>query len=350
MPVVTKLPIYSSESYSHTWEMSATTYDCIVIGAGYAGLSAARALLDKGKWVLLLEARDRVGGRAWTKHLDDGSYEDYGAMFLGVEQPNMHRLAAEFNISVFDVTTKGKSVLTYRGRSKSYSPTGLPPLSAVSLLFLARAVRSFEELCKTVDLEEPWKTPRAHELDNQTIEQWIRANCWTKGARDTLRMAFELFWGLGTSQVSLLHALWYSKSGVSFTVLGTIDEGAQKELVIGGGQAIANALAKYLGSAVHLEEPGRARHRGSAPGQHTPSRVLPATAAAEDETSAEHADRPVLEDRRHVRLAVLAQQRASRRGHLPGRIHGADQRRVAARQSVWDASRFHCRVQGHGVP
>lgn len=255
MPVVTRLSIYSSESYSHTWEMSATTYDCIVIGAGYAGLSAARALLDNGKSVLLLEARDRVGGRAWTKHFDDGSYEDYGAMFLGVEQPNMHRLAAEFNISVFDVTTKGKSVLTYRGRSKSYSPTGLPPLSAVSLLFLARAVRSFEELCKTVDLEEPWKTPRAHELDNQTIEQWIRANCWTKGARDTLRMAFELFWGLGTSQVSLLHALWYSKSGVSFTVLGTIDEGAQKELVIGGGQAIANALAKYLGSAVHLEEP-----------------------------------------------------------------------------------------------
>ena len=43
------------------------SYDVIVVGAGAAGIAAARRLCDAGKWVIVLEARARIGGRAWTQ-------------------------------------------------------------------------------------------------------------------------------------------------------------------------------------------------------------------------------------------------------------------------------------------
>ncbi|MSV74445.1 MAG: FAD-dependent oxidoreductase, partial [Actinobacteria bacterium] len=44
----------------------------IIIGAGFAGLSAGMALADAGVDVLVLEARDRVGGRVWSQELVPG--------------------------------------------------------------------------------------------------------------------------------------------------------------------------------------------------------------------------------------------------------------------------------------
>ena len=233
----------------------ATTYDCIVVGAGYAGLVAAKTLADSGKQVLVLEARDRVGGRAWTKQHEDGTYEDYGAAYLGVQQPQMYKLASEFNVSTFDVTTKGNSVFHYRNQRKTYSSPLLPPFHVFGLANALLATRALDKICDTINLQEPWKTVDALKLDKMTVEEWIRSQTWTNSVRDTLRMAFELFWGVDSAQVSMLHAAWYCKSGVSFEVLSTIDEGAQKQLIVGGGQAIANAIQKQLDDAVRLEEP-----------------------------------------------------------------------------------------------
>lgn len=231
------------------------TYDCIIIGAGYAGLSAAKSLSENGKSVLVLEARDRVGGRAWTKHLDDGTYEDYGAMFLGVQQDNMYNLATEYNIRTYDVRLEGKSVFVSGGKSKTYSSDFLPPLPIWTLLDVGRVLKTFESMSAKVNLEEPWKTAKAKELDHQTVAEWMRAKTWTRSARDIVRLPFELIWGADMSQISMLHALWYCKAGVSLTVLSTIDQGAQMQLIVGGGQAIANCIQKQLGEAVHLEEP-----------------------------------------------------------------------------------------------
>jgi monoamine oxidase len=49
-----------------------------VVGAGFAGLSAAKRLADSGHQVVILEARDRVGGRTWNRTLDDGTVLSVG--------------------------------------------------------------------------------------------------------------------------------------------------------------------------------------------------------------------------------------------------------------------------------
>ncbi|KAJ9646852.1 hypothetical protein H2204_000544 [Knufia peltigerae] len=231
-----------------------TLYDCIVVGAGYAGLAAAKTLHEAGREVLVLEARDRVGGRVWTKHFPDGTYEDYGGSYLGVQQPQMHALAKEFDVHTFNVPTKGKSVLYYRKRAHRYSGF-IPPVAPWSVLDLGVAIKKFEAMAATADLEEPWKTPNAQELDNMTVEEWMRRHVWTRSARDMMRLAVECIWGAPASRISLLHGLWYSKAGVSLTVLGTSEHGAQQQLINGGGQAIANGIHERLGEMVHLGEP-----------------------------------------------------------------------------------------------
>lgn len=230
-------------------------YDCIIIGAGYAGLSAARALTAAGKQVLVLEARDRVGGRAWTKHYGDGTYEDYGAAFLGNQHTQMHKLAIQFNIRIFDLFTKGKSILHYRGRARAYSSALTPPLSIWGLVNAHFTLRAFDKICNSVNLDKPWETPNARELDLITAADWCHRNCWSTEVKEMMFAAFELFWGVNSSQISILHAAFYCKSGVSFQHLSTMQDGAQQQIIRGGGQAIADALHRELGDAVRLDEP-----------------------------------------------------------------------------------------------
>ena len=56
-------------------------FDTIVVGAGVAGLTAARLLARDGRRVAVLEARDRVGGRVWTDRTD-GLVTDLGASWI----------------------------------------------------------------------------------------------------------------------------------------------------------------------------------------------------------------------------------------------------------------------------
>src|SRR6266446_702520 len=77
--------------------------DVCVVGAGYAGLTAARRLAGAGRSVIVLEARDRVGGRIWTHHLSDGSPVDRGGAFLAPGHDAIHGLAKEVGVSTYSL-------------------------------------------------------------------------------------------------------------------------------------------------------------------------------------------------------------------------------------------------------
>ncbi|KAH8592004.1 flavin-containing amine oxidoreductase [Bisporella sp. PMI_857] len=233
------------------------SYDCIVVGAGYSGLAAAKALKEAGKSVILLEARDRVGGRAKSVPLADGNYWDCGASFLGKQQLLLAGFAKEFKVETYPVPRQGKLSLSHHGKAKTYAGF-IPPVKLWEAIDAGLWVYKFEKLCEKVNLEEPWKTPNAKELDNTTVEQYMNKSTWTKSARELANMGFESLLGTNPANISLLYAMFFFKSNVNFTIACTSEGGAQHEYFNGGGQAIPNKIREYLTEEiVHLQEPAQ---------------------------------------------------------------------------------------------
>src|SRR6202165_6264814 len=95
------------------------TADVIVVGAGFAGLSAARDLVRRGYDVVVLEGRDRVGGRSLTTTIA-GTPVDLGATFVGPTQDEVVALAAELGCDTVPTHSRGKNLIHWRGRVRSY--------------------------------------------------------------------------------------------------------------------------------------------------------------------------------------------------------------------------------------
>src|ERR1700730_19155735 len=78
-----------------------TTVDVVVIGAGMAGLTAARALAEAGLKVLVVEAQDRIGGRIWTRHVGEEAIE-LGAEFIHGRPPELWALIDEAGLETYE--------------------------------------------------------------------------------------------------------------------------------------------------------------------------------------------------------------------------------------------------------
>jgi monoamine oxidase len=81
--------------------MANNMYDIVVVGAGMAGLTAARALAERGRKVLVVEAQDRVGGRIWTRHVGDEAIE-LGAEFIHGRPPELWALIEEAGLETYE--------------------------------------------------------------------------------------------------------------------------------------------------------------------------------------------------------------------------------------------------------
>lgn len=230
----------------------------LIVGAGLAGLSAARELTKAGMECLVLEARSRVGGRVMGGSVA-GQAVEFGGTWIGEGHERMYALAAELGLPTFRThNDDGQLLVDLGGRQSRMKPTkgAVPKLSPFALADLGQGLLRFARLAKGVDPERPWQHAHAATLDGQTFETWIRRNLRTPSGRAYFRIATEAVFAADPSDLSLLHALFYTASNADLETLLAVDHGAQQDRVVGGTVRIAEALA--TGLDIRLGSPVRA--------------------------------------------------------------------------------------------
>ncbi len=220
--------------------------DVLVVGAGLAGLAAARALTAAGATAAVLEARERVGGRVLNEEIGGGHVVEVGAQWIGPTQDRLAALAAALGVERFPTHSEGENVIEYGGRLRRYRGT-VPRINPVVLVDVERAQRRLNALAGRVPLEAPWEAPNAARLDGQTMASWMRRNLATRAGRMLLELGVEAVWAAQPEDISLLHALFYIHSAGNLQRLFDTEGGAQQDRFVGGSQQVPLRMAEELG-------------------------------------------------------------------------------------------------------
>ena len=236
--------------------MPRTNVDVVVVGAGVAGLSAAQSLTGAGLSVVVLEARDRVGGRLLNHELASGGTVELGGQWVGPKQLRVNALIRELGLELFETYDEGDNQFEYRGKLGRYQGA-IPKLNPVVLADVAQAQARLDRMARQVPLDAPWRAPKAAKWDAQTVASWLARNTRTGGARGFFQLMCEAVWATQPAELSLLHFLFYIHSGGGFDSLISTDGGAQQHRIVGGSQLIAVRMAGRLGDRVVLDAPVR---------------------------------------------------------------------------------------------
>lgn len=227
--------------------------DYCVVGAGCAGATAALRVFQAGHTVALLEARDRVGGRVWTRD-HSGIPIDYGGQWLGSGQERAYALVKELGIQTYPTWTKGHNVFVISGKVRKYQGE-IPKADPISLLNLGLVLRQFAKWSDEVPLEAPWTAKRAKEWDSMTVATWINSSAKSGTARKMLTALMNGIYTSDPGEVSMLFALFQAKSCGGINAILSAGKGMQNDRIQGGAQLIPEKIAEKLGSSVHLNSP-----------------------------------------------------------------------------------------------
>src|SRR4051812_3323543 len=240
--------------------------DVVVVGAGLAGLTAARKLVAAGKKVVVIEADKRVGGRVLNIDIGGGKITEGGAEFIGETQNHIAGLAKELGLETFPTYNEGQNLYYRNGLALPYDSTGplgpVPP-DPTGAPDAEQAIVKLDQMASTINLDAPWDSPNAEEWDGQTFETWKQDNVKTDGGKFLLDVACTSVFSVEPRDVSLLFVLFYIAAAGDEEHPGTLERlvttapGAQSDRVKGGTQLIPIRVAQALGKRVVTGSPVR---------------------------------------------------------------------------------------------
>ncbi|MBL0923996.1 MAG: flavin monoamine oxidase family protein [Sphingomonadaceae bacterium] len=219
--------------------------DVAIVGAGFAGLTAATTLTRAGQDVAVVEQLGRVGGRTKAAILA-GHPVDIGGQWVGPTQTALLELGRRYGVPTELQYASGNNLFVHAGNLRKFEGD-VPPLADAEMAQLAAAMEKIETQAASLNPYAPWASVNGEQLDAVSSRQWFEANVPSPAARATLELFWRVVYSVEASEISHLYALEYVRASGGLAQLTGTRGGAQDATFKGGLHLIARKMAAELG-------------------------------------------------------------------------------------------------------
>ena len=219
------------------------TIDVVVVGGGLSGLQTAHDVQRQGFSCVVLEARDRVGGKTWSQPTKKGSVVDVGAAWINdSNQSKMFTLAKRFGLELIEQLADGNCAAQVKGKDTSivFRYGEIPDFSENDKQNIFRIRDLFEKLCHTIDIRRPYH----QEYDSLTVEEFVKKQGAGTTALSTVAIWTRAFLGCEPSELSALFFLDYCKSGGGLLQMRSDRKGGGQYLRVRTGKPEAKIFCR----------------------------------------------------------------------------------------------------------